>query len=414
MALITDLELPALDVMDAALRGPRFHETMLELRDRTWLASAPFGYVVLDRESAAFFLRTRSATFPGMKIAELFGVDSGPLREEMERNILHIDGAAPSRLRTLVTPAFTPRAADRWRPAMRGFLEQLFAPVAEAGRCELVDAFAKPYPSLTIATVMGAPLSDAPRLHEWSNLIQRQFDGPSLMTEREAIERACEEFYAWAGELLARRRETPSDDLISTLIAARFEGDRLSDVELVNLVLNVLVGGVDTTQSQLAHAIRLFAQHPDQWELLAAQPELVPRAVDEVLRFEPITPFTARITLSDVEFRDVTFPEGTLVMVAAFTANREPDVIDAPDTFDIRADRGSHKPLTFGAGVHYCLGANLARAELQEALTFLAPRMPGLRLDGEPGFGSVNGVYGLDALPIAWDGGSSSAGNGAP
>src|SRR3954447_22632314 len=125
MALITDLELPSLDVMDAELRGPRFHDTMLALRDRTWLAQAPFGYVVLDREAAAFFLRTRSATFPGMKIAELFGIDSGPLREEMERNILHIDGADHSRLRNLVNPAFTPRAADRWRPPMRGLLHEL-------------------------------------------------------------------------------------------------------------------------------------------------------------------------------------------------------------------------------------------------------------------------------------------------
>src|SRR4051794_26500892 len=414
MALASELELPAIDLNDLSLRGDRFHEVMRQLRTNGWLAAAPLGYVVLDRDAAAFFLRTRSASFPGMKIAELFGVESGPLREEMDHNMLHLHGDDHRRLRNLVNPAFTPRAADGWPAARRGFLPELFDAVAPAGGCEFVEAFAKPYPSLTIATLMGAPLSDAPRLHEWSNLIQRQFDGPSLMTEREAIERACEEFYAWAGKLLARRRETPSDDLISTLIAARFEGDRLSDVELVNLVLNVLVGGVDTTQSQLAHALRLFAGHPDQWELLAAQPELVPRAVDEILRFEPIVPFTARMTLEDVEFRDVTFPEGTVVMVAAFTANREPEVIDAPDEFDITADRGSDRPLTFGAGVHYCLGANLARAELQEALTFLAPRMRGLRLDGEPVFGSVNGVYGLDALPIAWDGGSSSAGNGAP
>src|SRR3954452_15784713 len=293
MALVTEMELPVLDVMDASLRGPRFHEVMIELRERTWLASAPFGFVVLDREASAFFLRTRGAAFPGMKIAELFGVESGPLREEMERNILHLDGPVHSRLRGLVNPAFTPRAADRWRESMRGFLEQLFAGVRDAGRCELVEAFAKPYPSLMIATVMGAPLSDAPRLHEWSNWIQRQFDGPSLMAERERIEQACEEFYAWAGELLEHRRATPSDDLISTLIAARYEGDRLSDDELVNLVLNVLVGGVDTTQSQLAHGIRLLALHPGQWEQLAAQPELVPRAVDEILRFEPIVPFTA-------------------------------------------------------------------------------------------------------------------------
>src|SRR3954471_12486761 len=305
MALVTEMELPALDVMDASLRGPRFHEELVDLRERAWLASAPFGFVVLDREACTFFLRTRSATFPGMKIAEIFGVESGPLYEEMKRNILHLDGKVHSRLRNLVNPAFTPRAADRWRDAMRAFLTELFEGVREAGRCEFVEAFAKPYPSLTIATVMGAPLSDAPRLHEWSNLIQRQFDGPSLMAERPRIERACEECYAWAGELLERRRADPSDDLISTLITARFEGDKLSDVELVNLVLNVLVGGVDTTQSQLAQAMHLFARNPEQWALLAERPDLVPQAVDEVLRFEPITPFTARITDEEVVYRDV-------------------------------------------------------------------------------------------------------------
>src|SRR2546423_9280052 len=148
MALVTEMELPVLDVMDASLRGRRFHEVMIELRERTWLAAAPFGFVVLDREASTFFLRTRSATFPGMKIAELFGVGSGPLREEMERNILHLDGKVHSRLRNLVNPAFTPRSADRWRPAMREFLDDLFAGLRGAERCEFVGAFAKPDPSL--------------------------------------------------------------------------------------------------------------------------------------------------------------------------------------------------------------------------------------------------------------------------
>jgi cytochrome P450 len=399
MRAVTDLELPDFDPFDPAMRGDAFHATMRELREQSWIATGPLGYTVLDRDAAAFFLRTRSATFPGMKIAELFEVEEGPLLEQMRRNILHINGEAHRRLRNLVNPAFTPRAADRWRPAMRGFLEQLWKPIAAEGSCEFVGAVCKPYPSLTIATVMGAPLEDAPKLYEWSNLIQRQFDGPSLLTEREAITRACGEFYEWAGELIARRRGDPGDDLISALIAAEEEGDRLSDVECMNLVLNVLVGGVDTTQSQLAHAVRLLAQHPDQWELLARRPELASQAVEETLRYEPITPFTARLLHEEVEYREVTFPAGTVIMVCAFTGNR--DGVDGdPDTFDIAADRGDAKPLTFGAGIHYCLGANLAKAELQEALTFLAPRMRDLALDGEPELGSINGIYGVDALPI--------------
>jgi cytochrome P450 len=404
MPAVTDLELPELDFFSPELRGARFHDEMARLSEAGWLAGSAIGYFVLDREAAAFFLRTRSATFPGMKIAEMFEVPEGPLLEQMRRNILHINGDDHRRLRNLVNPAFTPRSADRWRPAMRDFLERLWEPLAGAGRCEFVGAFAKPYPSLTIATVMGAPLDDAPRLYEWSNLIQRQFDGPSLMNERDAIERACAEFYEWAGELIERRRADPADDLISTLIAAvtpSHPPDRLSDVECMNLVLNVLVGGVDTTQSQLAHAMRLFAGHPDQWRLLAERPELAPAAVEEVVRYEPITPFTARLLHEEVEYRDVTFPAGTVVMVCAFTGNRD-GVDGEPDEFDIAADRGDAKPLTFGAGIHYCLGANLARAELQEALAFLPARMPGLELDGEPELGSVHGIYGLDSLPIRW------------
>jgi cytochrome P450 len=401
----TDLDLPELDYLDPELRGERFHEVMNELAGRGWLASSPLGFFVLDREAAAFFLRTKSATFPGMKIAEMFGIEDGPLYEEMQRNILHIDGDHHRRLRNLVNPAFTPRSADRWRPAMREFLAQLWEGVADQGRCEFVDAFAKPYPSLTIATVMGAPLEDAPRLHYWSNWIQRQFDGPSLMTERETIEHAVEEFYDYCGALLEARRETPGDDLVSTLIAAEQEGDRLSDVECVNLVLNVLIGGVDTTQSQLAQAIRLFCEHPEQWELLRERPELVPAAVEEVLRFEPITPVTARITTEDVEYRDVTFPEGTVVMVSSFSGNRDPAAIENPDRFDIAADRDREKPLTFGAGIHYCLGANLARAELQEGLGFLSQRIAQLELDGEPEFESIHGIYGLGRLPIRFQAG---------
>ena len=402
MALVTDLELPELDYFGPDLKGERFHEVMDELRHQGWLATSPFGYFVLDRESAAFFLRTRSATFPGMRIAEMFEVPEGPLLEEMRRNILHVNGDQHRRLRNLVNPAFTPKAADRWRPAMREFLGRLWEPLAERNACELVADLAKPYPSLTIARVMGAPLEDAPRLYEWSNLIQRQFDGPSLLNEREAIERACEEFYDWAGALIERRRDEPGDDLISTLIAASHEGDRLSDVECMNLVLNVLVGGVDTTQSQLAHGLRLFALQGEQWALLAERPDLVPRAVEEILRYEPITPFTARLLHEEVEHRGVTFPADTVVMVCSFTGNRD-GVAGDPDEFDITAERGRAKPLTFGAGIHYCLGANLARAELQEALTFLPRRMPGLQLDGEPELGSIHGIYGLERLPLRWN-----------
>jgi cytochrome P450 len=399
MPLVTELDLPVIDLSAAELAGDAYHLRLAELRRQGWLASSPLAFIVLDRESGEFFLRARSAAFPGREIADLFGITAGPLREQIDANILNQQGDRHRRLRALVGPAFTPRAADRWRPAMRAFLGQLWARVEPATSCEFVAALAKPYPSLTIAAVLGAPDRDAPRLHEWSSLVQRQFDVTALATQVPEIERAVADVQDYVEALLLRRRAEPGDDLITALLAAEDRGDRLSHAECVNLVLNVIAGGIDTTQAQLSHALRLFAAHPRQWELLREQPGLTARAVDEVLRAEPITPFTARICTAPLEYRGVTFPAGTIVAICAERANREQA---GGEDFDPAAERDG-RLLTFGAGAHYCLGANLARAELEEALAFLAPRMPGLAAAGPARLGGVEGIYGIDELPLTWD-----------
>jgi cytochrome P450 len=399
MTLVSDLELPQLDHTDAELRGERYRRAMAEARGYDgWLAANPFGYTVLDHESGEFFLRSRQAVFPGLAIAEIFQIADGPLREEIVKNIININGVDHSRLRNLVNPALSPRAVERYRPAMRRFLSELLDQVPSDGRLDFVAGFAKPYPSLVIAEVMGAPLSDAPRLHHWSNWIQRQFDAGSLITEREQIEAEVAEFYAYEDELIRARRGTPGEDLISALIQAEDDGDRLSHDELRNLVLNILVGGVDTSQSQLAHAVRLLAEHPDQWQRLRADPRgIALSAVEEALRYEPITPFTARIAVEEIEYRGITFPAGSIVLVSAWHANR--DGI-GPDSFDITADRPRRRALTFGAGAHYCVGANLARCEMEEAVVFLAERVRTLGLDGDSEYGTPSGIYGLQSLPL--------------
>ena len=402
MPLAAELELPMFDHTDAALRGDTYRRSMAAIEGHDgWLAACPFGFLVLGREPAEFFLRTRDATFPGMTIAELFQITDGPLHEEIVKNIININGADHGRLRQLVNPALSPRAVNRYRPAMREYIAELLDGLPSDGGCEFIADVAKPYPSLVIAHVMGVDRSNAPRLHRWSNVIQRQFDAASLMTDRAEIEAAVAEFYTWGDELITARRDAPGTDLITDLIAAESAGDRLSHDELRNLILNILVGGVDTSQSQLAHAVRLLADHPDQWDQLRADPDrLALAAVDEALRYEPITPFTARITTAEVEHRGVTFPAGSIVLVSAWHANREGL---ADDRFDITADRGGARVLTFGAGIHYCVGANLARAEMQEALAALARRAQGISLDGTPEFGTPSGIYGLDRLPVRID-----------
>ena len=403
MNLVSDLDLPAFDYAASDFPADRFHAQLAGIRQHGWLARSPLAYIVLDHEAGEFFLRSRKTAFPGRQIAGFFGVTSGPLAEHIDANILNLGGEHHRRLRALVGPALTPRAADRWRPVMRTCLEQLWERVSARRRCDFVAAVAQPYPSLMIAAVLGAPLEDAWRLHTWSAWVQRQFDIRALEMNSGDIERAVTELQAYVAGLLEARQAAPGDDLISALLAARDQGDRLSAAECVQLVVNLVAGGIDTTAGQLAHAIRIFAGHPGQWERLAGDPGLVPRAVDEVLRFEPVTPFTARICLEQLEFRDVIFPAGTIVAVCAERANREAQDGHEGDGehFDITAARPG-RVLTFGAGAHYCLGANLARAELEEALAFIAPRTPGLALDGPPQLGGIEGIYGTDKLPVAW------------
>lgn len=404
MTQVADLTLPKLDMADPALKGELWHAEMKSmLESGEWLAESPMATVILGREAGEFFLRTRSAVFPGLLIAQIFGIDDGPLYEQIENNIINVNGDAHRRLRGLVNPSLTPRAANGYRPAMREFIDGLWSDLDGTTEFDFIDAFARPYPSLTISRVMGAPPEDAPLLHDWSMWIQRQFD-PIALSDPDTvaqIQAKVGEFYAWVRPLIERRRGTPSDDLISSLIATEEEGEKLSGVELENLVLNILVGGVDTTQNQLAHAIRLLAERPDQWAALREDPEtLAPLAAMETLRFEPITPFTARQLREAVEYEGITFPEGTVVAVCSFTGNRDPEAFSEPMDFDITADRGQTRNLTFGAGFHYCVGANIAKAELEEGLTFLAGKIEKLELAGPPDLQTVSGIYGIDSLPL--------------
>jgi cytochrome P450 len=396
MTVVTDLDLPSFDLSDPGLVGEEYHRRLAALRRENWLARSPIALIVLARAPAEFFLRAGATAFPGRQIAALFGVTAGPLFDHIDANILNLSEATHRRLRNIVARAFTPLAANRWRPTMRQILEQLWAGLERDGGTEVVTALAKPYPALTIATILGAPPEDAPRLHNWSTWVQRQFDIRALSTDLDRIEAAVVEVYAYVEGLLAGSPD-PST-LLGALVAAEAEGERLSHTECVNLAVNVLAGAIDTTQSQLAHALHLFAAHPEQWALLQRSPDLVTPAVTEVLRMEPVTPFTARLCVEDIEYQGVVFPAGTIVAICAERANRESS---AGERFDITTSR-EDRLLTFGAGPHYCLGANLARAELEEAIRFLAPRMLGLAPDGPVSFGAIEGIYSIEALPLRW------------
>lgn len=394
--LVSELDLPTYEHIDASVTGERFHQELGELASRTWLARGALGYAVLDRETGNAVLRDRRMAFPAVELLELQGVTSGPIWDRNADGMMGRVGEDHARLRRQLAPAFTPRAAERLRPQLRDLVEQLWAPVEADGRCEFVSTLAEPLPSQAIAALLAVP-GDAPLLARWSVLLQEVFK-MRLHEVGPQVEQAYAEVRAYVVDLLERRRLEPGEDLASVLAT----GETITDDEAATLVSSVISGGTDTTTAQLAHGLRLFAEHPEQWRALREDPSLVDQAVEEVLRYEPITPFTARIARQEVVLRDVVFPEGTVLFVCAATANRDPAAFDEPDRFDITKDRGSASVLTFGFGPHYCVGAYLARAEMVETFNHLAPRTPDLRLDGAAVLGPTTGIYAVELLPLSW------------
>jgi cytochrome P450 len=391
---VDELDLPTYDHLDDT---SDFHGALRELSEQSWIARGALGYAVLDHEAGNAVLRDRRMAFPAIELLVLQGVTSGPIWDRNQDGLMGRSGESHSRLRRMLAPAFTPRAAERLRPQLTALVEDLWAPVAGDGRCEFVSTLAEPLPSQAIALLLGVP-GDAPTLARWSVLLQEVFK-MRLPEVAPQVEQAYAEVRAYVVDLLERRRREPGEDLASVLATA---GEKISDDEAAILVSSVISGGTDTTTAQLAHGLRLFAQHPEQWQALRDDPWLVGRAVEEVLRYEPITPFTARIAREQVVLRDVTIPEGTVVFVCAATGNRDPQVFEEPERFDITKDRGSSSVLTFGFGAHYCVGAYLARAELEETFRYLAPRTPQLALDGEPVLGPTTGIYAVESLPLSW------------
>ncbi len=236
---------------------------------------------------------------------------------------------------------------------------------------------------------------------EWTDDIMKAFSWTAAEDEA-LILASWQELDDYIDELIEVRRHDLADDLLSDLIRAEDDGDRLSHAELLMLASGLLIAGTDTTRNQVGAAVYALCDQPEQWALLAEHPELAPNAVEETLRHSPAVGGTFRTADVDVELGGVIIPAGTLVIVNAIAANRDPAVFDDPDRLDITRDAPA-AVLTFGGGVHYCLGSHLARAELVEALTVMPSRMPNVRRTGPAPWKPMTGLSGPVTLPIEFD-----------
>jgi cytochrome P450 len=398
---VYELELPELDMMEPSGRDQARAE-IAAARDQHWLARNPLGFVVTRYEDVAAILRDRRFHSAFSMLAEMSGLEDDEYFQSRRRSILALEGEEHARLRRLVAPAFTPRSADRMRPFMREVVTELVDGFAARGHCELVADLCEAYPIPIICQLLGAPREDWKLFSAWATDIFRVFNG-NFVEDLPTIKKASAELDAYVGDLIEKRRAQPADDLLSDLIAVEEGGDRLSGEELVMLAEAVLMAGTDTTRNQLACSVALLADRPDQWRTLAQQPGLAATSVEETMRFLGAVRGTSRFASEDIVYRDVLFPAGTMVGLSMVGANFDPEVWDGPDRLDL-ARTTKAQQMTFGSGLHYCLGASLARAELQEALPILATRMPNLSLAGPVEWKPDNvGIWGPARLPLRFD-----------
>ena len=373
-------DLPVLDLSDPEA-WQDIHRPLAELRERTAVAVTPDGAPQVLRHAEVEAV-LKDPRFVAADLFAMSGVTSGPVWEWWQRVMFSQDPPAHTRLRSLVSRAFTPRAVEGRRPAIRRRAEEILLPAVAAGRVDAQGDLGHRLPLAVISDLLAVPEADRATFGEWTKTLGLAFLSVADRDVRRRVEQALADLDAYVGGLIADRRRAPGDDLLSRLIAAEEEGDRLTSEELVALVENLLFAGHDTTRGALAAMSVLLATHPEQYRRLVEDPTLVAGAVEEVIRFEAITFGTARLASADCEVGGVAIAAGTPVSLCLTSACRDPRRYPAPDRFDVGRD-DARSP-AFGAGIHYCLGAALARAELEEALGVLVGTVGSLGLASTP------------------------------
>lgn len=333
------------------------------------VAYSPEAIWILRWEDVRALLRDRRLEGVGLTVFDLLGITDGPLRRWYGSIMFTNEGVAHNRLRSLVQQAFVPRSIESLRPATRAIADDLLRPIATAHGGDLSD-LATHVPIRAIAKLVGVDDDDLAEFTRHSQVLSRVF-GFMIPEEIEAATQAIEELLASTRSLLDARRADPRDDLITRLFQAELDGERLTDAEVADMVVNVIVGAHDTSTGQIACTLLTLLEHPGMLASLRTEPGLVPLAIEETMRYASSIGAVPRVAIEAVDYDGLHFEAGSLLVLCTDTANHDPVGYSEPGRFlPSRFDASEvHRLMTFGAGPHYCLGAAFARMVVQEAVT---------------------------------------------
>lgn len=373
-------------------------QEVMDAREKNWFARTSYGLAVLRYDEMRQLLRhpklrQGSAAWPRHN-----GVTSGPFADWWNHVLLNLEGADHARLRKLVNPAFSRKLLEEMNPRFQALAQELIDAMAEKGHCEFMSEFAEPYAARVICIMLGLPESEWKTIADWSATLGLAL-GVTLKQDLPRIEEALAGLYRYADELIDDRRQNPGEDFVSTLVLAHSDDDAMTHEELRVMLVLLIFGGMDTTRNQLGLGIESFMQHPEQWELLAQQPDLADNAVAEVMRTNPTVTWVTREAVEDFEFQGLPIEKGTTVHLYSQAAGTDPRAMDNPE-FDITEIRLPH--FGFGGGTHHCLGHFIAKSDMSIAMPLLARKLCELRLDGEATWLPRSGNTGPITLPLAF------------
>lgn len=387
------------------------YPTYRRLREEDPIHTSMLGPKVLTRYEHCSAIvrdhRTGTDETKSNAYAEWVAQGNEPLMRDENNSapFLMLDPPDHTRLRGLVTKAFTPKVVEGLRPRAQQLIDGLVDAVVARGdrTMDLIADIAYPLPVTIISEMMGVPTEDHETFQGWSRELARALD-PDILLPPEVIEarmRASEEFSDYFRGLIAARRAEPRDDLLSALVAVEEQGDKLTEAELVSTLMLLLIAGHETTVNLIGNGVLALLRNRAQFEKLAADPSLAKSATEEVLRYDAPVQMTIRVAHDDLQFGDFTMGKGEMAILMLAAANRDPETFDDAETFDITRDDARH--LAFSSGIHFCLGASLARLEGQVALATLARRLPTMELAVErPEYKENLVLRGLAALPVGF------------
>lgn len=326
-------------------------------------------------------------------------------RRGRAKSILHLDPPDHTRLRRLVSKAFTPSAIEALRPGIEQMVDEVLDRAAERGTIELIDELAFPVPFRVISELLDMPTDRADELREWSQALTAGLEPTATVAELDAAEAAVTQLVPYLIEIIEQRRTTPGDDLLSSLLAVEDDGDTLSPAELISFVVLLYVAGHETTVNLIGNGTLALLRHPEELARWRDDPSLDANAVDELLRFDGPVQHTVRVAMQPTTFegadgQEIVVEPGRVMLCVLGAANHDPDTFDDPHTLRLdRPNAGRH--LAFAGGIHYCLGASLARLEAQVAIGRLIRRFPHIELAGEPHWRDRLTIRGVDRLPLS-------------